>query len=213
MLGKRIDAARYSARCIAISSKSASSVVAGNRCVGEPIGRLPQARLRRSDSRRRSRSSDQREILGHARPFLAQQDRGTIKSGHRRGNARRAARDRATRRARPASRPGADRLEIDQRGMRSNGSGGPSRTSRARPEARRAAASRLRMRGEPLEQRHCRRRLPGRRVELDDADVASRNAALDLEQIGDGHGHDGKAAKARAENDPAREAGQDRLAD
>ena len=36
-----------------------------------------------------------------------------------------------------------------------------------------------------------------------------RNAALHLEQIGDGHGHDGKAAKAGAENDPARRGRRD----
>ena len=43
-----------------------------------------------------------------------------------------------------------------------------------------------------------RRRLAGRSVELDDAGVAPADAGLDLEQVGDRHGHDGEPAEARS---------------
>ena len=38
----------------------------------------------------------------------------------------------------------------------------------------------------------------GRGVELDDACIAAADTALDFEQIGDGHGHDGEAAVSAA---------------
>ena len=58
-------------------------------------------------------------------------------------------------------------------------------------------------RGEPLEQRERRGRIAGRGVELHDAGVAAVDAVLDLEQISDGHGDDGKAAEAGGEDHPA----------
>src|SRR3954470_14892566 len=50
-------------------------------------------------------------------------------------------------------------------------------------------------RREALEEGHGRWRLPRRRVQLDDPDVALCNAGLDFEQVSHRHRHDGKSAK------------------
>src|SRR5205085_6032169 len=61
-------------------------------------------------------------------------------------------------------------------------------------------------RREPLEQGEGRRWLASRRVELDDARVALRDAGLHLEQVSDGHGHDRQPAEARCKRDPTGDA-------
>src|SRR6478736_1651853 len=64
----------------------------------------------------------------------------------------------------------------------------------------------LPQRREPLEKGDRRGWVAGRRVEFDDSDVPTADAALHFEEVGHRHGHHGKAAKSRGNNDPARHA-------